>query len=258
MSRKPEAPFESQHPIYGKVYRVGNKDEMLKLLEKENGLAWVAHARTKASTGYPDKYKDEDFFKSDTYLGAAWKSIPADLSWPSLSHRVLDLMDDMANWGYKKYAIAESDIFTITEQNEMYAHLNVTYLKLKNIPDYKQGWQTVLDAMRKGKFFVSTGEVLIPSFTINGKESGDVLKVSQNGKAVIDAELNWTYPLNFAEIVSGDGKKVYREKINLNNTTAFGKQKFKWPVNLTNKKWVRIEAWDIAANGAFTPMIWLE
>ncbi|MCH5720746.1 hypothetical protein [Niabella hibiscisoli] len=34
---------------------------MLKLLEQEKGLAWVAHARTKGSTGYPDKYKDEAF-----------------------------------------------------------------------------------------------------------------------------------------------------------------------------------------------------
>ncbi len=258
MSRNENAPFETKDPQYGTVYRVGDKEEMLKLLEKEKGLAWVAHARTKASTGYPDKYKDEAFFKSDTYLGAAWKSIPADLSWPKLSERVLKLVDDMANWGHKKHAIAESDIFTITNQNEMYAHLNVIYLKMNKLPAYEQGWQPVLDAMRNGKFFVSTGEVLIPNFTINGKESGDVLRLSGTKKVNIEAALQWNFPMNFAEIVSGDGKKVYRERINLNYTTALGKQKFSWPVDLSGRKWVRIEAWDIAANGAFTPMIWLE
>lgn len=258
MSKKDGAPFETKDPQYGTVYRVGNKEEMLKLLEKEKGLAWVAHARTKASTGYPDKYKDEAFFKSDTYLGAAWKSIPADLSWPKLSERVLKLVDDMANWGHKKHAIAESDIFTITNQNEMYAHLNVIYLKMNKLPAYEQGWQPVLDAMRNGKFFVSTGEVLIPDFKINGKESGDVLKLPGTKKVSIEAALQWNFPMNFAEIVSGDGEKVYRERINLNTTKAFGQQKFSWPVDLSGRKWVRIEAWDIAANGAFTPMIWLE
>ena len=258
MSRKPDIPFVSDHPKYGKVYRVGNKDEMLKLLELENGLAWTAHARTKASTGYPDAYEEETFFKSDTYMGAAWKAIPADLSLPTLSKRVLDLLDDMSNWGLKKHVIAESDIFTITEQNEMYAHLNVNYLQLDKLPDFKDGWQPVLDAMRQGKFFVSTGEVLLPEFIVNGKKSGETAKISSSGKAKIVLSTDWTFPLNFAEIVSGDGKEVYRERISLNNTLAFGKKQFKFTINLKNRKWVRLELWDIAANGAFTQQVWLE
>ena len=258
MSRKNETPFVSDDPKYGKVYHVGNKDEMLKLLELEKGLAWTAHARTKASTGYPDRYKNEDFFKSETFLGAAWKPIPADLSLPILGKRVLNLMDDMANWGLKKHVISEADIFTITHQNEMYAHLNVNYLQMDKLPNYEDGWQPVLDAISNGKFFVTTGEVLMPSFNINGKGAGEMLKIGNSGKATIAMNLDWTFPLNFAEIVTGDGEKVYRERINLNSTQAFGKKLFSWPVNLTNKKWVRVEVWDVAANGAFTQMIWLE
>ncbi|WP_316823804.1 hypothetical protein [Pedobacter miscanthi] len=258
MSRKSDLPFETIDPKYGKVYRVNDKAEMLKLLEQEHGLAWTAHARTKASTGYPDKYKEEDFFKSETFMGAAWKAIPGDLSLPTLSKRVLNLMDDMANWGLKKHIISEADIFTITEQNEMYAHLNVNYLQLDKVPNYTDGWQPVLDVMRKGKFFVSTGEVLIPGFNINGKGAGETLKIDNSGKAKINMQLNWTFPLSFVEIVSGDGTKVYRNRINLNNTQAFGKKDFSWPVNLKGRKWVRVEAWDIATNGAFTQMVWLE
>jgi hypothetical protein len=257
MSRKADVPFITETAEYGKVYHVGDKHEMLKLLELEKGLAWVAHARTKASTGYPDKYRHEDFFKSDTYMGAAWKAIPADLSWQTLSKRVLHLMDDMANWGLKKHVIAEADIFTITHQNEMYAHLNVNYLQMDKLPDYNDGWQPVLDAIRNGKFFVSTGEVLIPSFNINGKGAGETLKLPASGKATVTMQLNWTFPLGFAEIISGDGDKVYRQRINLAQTQAFGKQTFRWPVNLAGRKWVRVEVWDVAANGAFTQMIWL-
>jgi hypothetical protein len=258
MSRKADMPFVTTDPKYGKVYRISNKDEMLKLLELENGLAWTAHARTKASTGYPDAYKEEPFYKSETFMGAAWKAIPADLSLPTLSKRVLNLLDDMSNWGLKKHIIAESDIFTITEQNEMYAHLNVNYLQLDKIPDFKDGWKPVLDAMRQGKFFVSTGEVLLPVFTVDGKRSGETAKIASSGKTKIILSADWTFPLNFAEIVSGDGKQVYRERISLNNTTAFGKKQFEFTANLKNRKWVRVELWDIAANGAFTQQVWLE
>lgn len=113
MNREITQPFVEEIKGYGKVYRVSNKEEMLDLLKAENGLAWTAHARTKGSTGFPDKYKDESFFKSDRFLGAAWKSMPADLSQPRLRKRVLDLMDDMANWGLRKHVIGEADIFKI-------------------------------------------------------------------------------------------------------------------------------------------------
>lgn len=258
MSRKPEMPFVTDDPKLGKVYRVANKDEMLKLLEIEKGLAWTAHARTKGSTGFPDKYKEEAFFKSDRFMGAAWKAIPGDLSTPTLSRRVFDLLDDMNNWGLKKTIIAEADLFTIEPENELYAHLNVNYLQLDKLPEFKNGWQPVLDAMQKGRFFSSTGEILFPSFTVNGKGAGETVQLDATGKANIVLDVNWTFPLNFIEAIYGDGKQVYRKRIDLNYTKAFGKQKFTFPVNLRNMKWVRVEAWDVAVNGAFTQSIWLK
>lgn len=259
MARSPEKPFVTQDSVYGKVYRIANKAEMLKLLELENGLAWTAHARTKGSTGYPDKYKEEDFYKSDRFMGAAWKNIPADLSTPKIGKRVLDLMDDMANWGLRKHVIAESDIFTIRPENEMYAHLNVNYIEMETLPKYKDGWQPVLDAMQNGKFFVSTGEVLLPEFTVNGKRSGETITLNdKNADAEIIVKGDWTFPLNFLEIITGDGKSVFREKINLNYTSAFGSETFKLKTNLKGKKWIRVELWDIATNGAFSQQIWIE
>ena len=258
MARQPEMPFVTTEPGYGKVYRIADKKDMLRLLEAENGLAWTAHARTKGSTGYPDKYKDEDFYKSDHFFGAAWKNIPADLSEPRLSRRVLDLMDDMANWGLRKHVIAESDIFSMEPANETYAHLNVNYLQLDKLPDYNQGWQPVLDAMRQGKFFVSTGEVLLPAFSINGKGAGETLTLPADGGATIALAIDWTYPLTFAEIISGDGKRVFRERIDLTNTLPFGQKTYRFTTNLKNRTWVRVEVWDAAVNGAFTQQVWLE
>ncbi|MET7254533.1 hypothetical protein [Dyadobacter fermentans] len=258
MSREKEQPFVEDHPEYGKVYRVGNKEEMLKLLEMENGLAWTAHARTKGSTGFPDKHKDETFYKSDHFLGAAWKAMPADLSQPKLGKRVLDLMDDMANWGYKKNVLAEADLFRIEPNYELYGHLNVNYLQLDQLPRFEDGWQPVLDAMRKGKFFVTTGEVLIPAFKVNNAVVGEIARPDAKGNVEINLDAKWTFPLNRAEVISGDGKNVFHDIINLNDTQAFGQKSFKFTQNLKGRKWLRVELWDVAANGAFTQIIWLE
>jgi hypothetical protein len=257
MSRKEGMPFVTDEPGYGKVYRIANETEMLELLKSEKGLAWTAHPRTKGSTGYPDKYKDAPFFKDEHFLGAAWKAMPADLSLPNLGKRVLDLMDDMNNWGDRKKVLAEADLFTIEPENEMYAHLNVNYLKLDKIPEYKTGWQPVVDALDQGKFFSSTGEVLIPEFTVDGKNTGDEITVAGR-KSTITFKLTWTFPMHYAEIVSGDGAKVYRERIVLNDTRSFGQQTISKTVDLTGRKWVRLEAWDVAANGAFTQTVWIK
>ncbi|MDR6803675.1 hypothetical protein J2Y45_000945 [Dyadobacter sp. BE34] len=258
MSREKDQPFVEDHPEYGKVYRIGNKEEMLKLLEMENGLAWTAHARTKGSTGFPDKHKDEAFYKSDHFLGAAWKAMPADLSQPKLGKRVLDLMDDMANWGYKKNVLAEADLFRIEPNYELYGHLNVNYLQLDQLPRFEDGWQPVLDAMRKGKFFVTTGEVLIPAFKVNNAVVGETARPDAKGNVEISLDAKWTFPLNRAEVISGDGKDVFHDIINLNDTQAFGQKSFKFTQNLKGRKWLRVELWDVAANGAFTQIIWLE
>jgi len=251
-------PFEQRSDRYGKVYHVGSSDEMLRLLTTEHGLAWTAHARTKASTGYPDAYKNEPFFLSETFMGAAWKALPADLSIPTLGQRVLRLMDDMNNWGLRKHFISECDIFSIEQDNEMYAHLNVNYLRMDKLPGFDAGWQPVLDVMRGGDFFSTTGEVLVPSFSVNGRHSGETVQLNGNGQAEIRFQLDWTFPLNFADIVTGDGRQTFREHINLDTTTAFGSRTFTRRIDLKGRKWIRLEAWDIAANGAFTQTVWLK
>lgn len=257
MSNKENKPFMSPHNKYGKVYRLKDKNDMLRLLELEKGLAWTAHPRIKGSTGYPDAYKNEEFFKSDYFFGGAWKPMPADLSIPKLGTRVLDLLDDMNNWGDKKKIIAEADLFTVTSENEMYAHMNINYLKLDTLPKFKDGWEPVLDAMTAGAFFSTTGEVLIPNFSINGKKSGETVQLNAGGEAQVRLEVNWTFPLNFMEIVSGDGKAIFREKVDLSKTGAFGSEEFEHSLSLKNRKWARVEVWDIAANGAFTQTIYL-
>jgi len=258
LDRKKGQPFVEQMEGFGSIYHVGNSDDVLKLMETERGLMWTAHARIKGSFGFPDAYKNKDFFRSDCFLGAAWKAMPADHSLPRLGTRVLDLLDDISNWGLHKYTIGEVDVFAISPESELYGHMNINYVKLDKVPRFDDGWQPLLDSLRAGRLFVTTGEVLIPACTFAGKSGGETIHLPPDGKANLEASLEWTFPLSFAEIVSGDGEKVYRQRIELNDTEAFGSRTLKVPANLTGRKWVRFEVWDIATNGAFTEPVWIE
>ncbi len=257
LNRGPGQPLVEPHPRYGTVYHVGSARDVQTLLERENGLAWTAHPRIKSSTGYPDRYRETDFFRSDRFLGGAWKAMPADLSVPRLGGRVLDLADDMANWGHRKYVLGEVDTFKIQRDHEQYAHMNINYLRLEKLPRFTAGWQPVLDALRSGRFFVTTGEILLSRFAVGGKLSGETLDVSATPQAKIDVDVEWTFPLAFAEVISGDGTDVVRRRVDLSDTRPFGQRTLRLDADLKGRSWVRFEVWDVAANGAFTPPVWL-
>ena len=258
LNRNEGQPFVQEMDGYGTVYHVGSSEDVLELFEREGGLAWTAHARVKGSTGFPDDYKEEPFFKSDRFLGAAWKAMPADYSRDTLGWRVLDLLDDMANWGTPKYVMGEVDVFKIFSDYELFGAMNINYMKMDTVPAYEDGWQPVLDVLRSGSFFVTTGEVLIPDCSFDGNESGETLSSRDLSRIRFRASLEWTYPLSHLEIVSGDGFKIIRERIDLSETAEFGKLKLDERINLTGRKWVRIEVWDIAKNGAFTQPVWIK
>ena len=76
-------------------------------------------------------------------------------------------------------------------------------------------------------------------------------------KRTISADLEFTYPLDFVEVVWGDGKKVDRQVIRATDTTAHGTKKISIPFDATGKVWVRFAVWDSAGNGAFTQPSWL-
>ncbi len=257
MKRGPNQPFEEDDPKYGKVYHVGNENDLLRMLKETRGLAWTAHPRIKASNWAPNAYRDRSYFQNEVWLGGAWKAMPADLSEPRLGLRVLDLLDDMANWQPGKYVPGEVDVFKIDHTHELYGHMNVNYLRIDQAPKYADDWWPVLNALQEGKFFVTTGEVLINFLIIDGKFTGGTVTLPADGKAEITFELEWTFPMNFAEIISGDGVKVFRERIDLSNTRAYGHDVLSLRPNLKGRKWVRVEAWDVAANGTFSQPVWL-
>ena len=137
--------------------------------------------------------------------------------------------------------------------------MNINYIRLEpdRVPRFDDGWQPVLDSLRSGRFFVTTGEVLIPEFTVNGQPSGSSIVLKPHEAAELRFRLSWTFPLRYVEFISGDGTQVFRDRIDLSDTGPFGVDKLAHKLDLTGRTWVRLEAWDIATDGAFTQPVWL-
>ena len=69
-------------------------------------------------------------------------------------------------------------------------------------------------------------------------------------------DVAWTFPLNFVEVVSGDGKNIDTQVIPATDLPAFGTKHFSIPFDATGKKWVRVAVWDSAGDPAFVNPIW--
>jgi len=245
MDRPAGSDFLSHDPHYGPVYRVANAGELLEMVRRESGYMYQTHPRTKGSTGFPDQIRNTEHFRDARYLGAGWKAMPSDLSSPRLGERALKLLDDMNNWGLRKRLIGEVDVFQIDSTHELYAHMNANYVRLAKLPDFDH-YGEVVEALARGDGFITTGEVLLPGVSISGPP--DTLTVR--------ARVEWTFPLNVAEIVWSDGAELHRQILTLDTTRAFGKNEFTWSIPAKNWKWARLAVWDIAGNGALTNPVW--
>jgi hypothetical protein len=246
MSRKADLPFLQEDEKYGKVYNTADARELLDLVRAENALVYQTHPRTKGSMGYPDQIKDSDHFRDEHWMGAGWKALPSDLSSPRLGDRAFQLLDDMSNWGLRKRIFGEVDVFQIDRTHELYAHMNVNYVKLPGVPRFDD-YGRLLDAVRGGDFFVSTGEVLLPEVSIAGTAPGRIR---------VRARIRHTFPLEMAEIVWGAGNETHRKTIPLTETLPYGDFWFADEAESPNWEWARFAVWDVAANGAFVNPVW--
>ena len=252
--RQPGQPFTETDPAYGSVYHTGTADDVQKMMDSEGAYWYHAHPRTKGTTGYPDLIFDKAWTKSDRYLGVAFRpGMGMDLSESRLCEwRCFDAIDTMNNLyaqsGLRpKYLIADIDTYRKGPEDDLYPNFPVNYLKLDKVPAPDENWRPVLEALRRGDFFVTTGEILIKNYNVEG--TGD--------RRTITADLEWTFPLSFVEVVWGDGAKVDRQIVSATDLSAFGARRFTIPFDANGKAWVRFSAWDSAGNGAFVQPIWL-
>ena len=258
--RDANQPLVEQHPKFGKIYNLGTPADLMEMTRLENAIISMPHPRSKGSTGYPDAIKDAAHFLHENYHGMGYRwGMGVDASETRLcEYRCLTLFDEMSNWmadrpGPLKFmqAISEarSDIGERGKPpwDDTYGMSPVNYVKLDRVPS-PNDMSPVINAMKRGDYFVTSGEVLISSYAVEGT----------GNQRTITADVEWTFPLDFVEVVWGDGRKTDRQIISTTDLAPFGKKRFQIPFSAEGKKWVRFAAWDVATNGAFVQPIRLQ
>jgi hypothetical protein len=224
---------------------------MMEMAHRENMLIYLPHPRSKGSAGYPDAIKDTTHFLDANYRGIGFRwGMGLDGSEQRLCEfRCLPLFDDMNNWVADKptppkYIQAISEVYQQGYGDDIYANNPVNYVRVDTLPPPGE-WGPIVDAMQRGEYFVTSGEVLIPSYSIEGSGS----------RRTIVAEVQWTFPLEFVEVVWGNGQRTDRQIVSATGLPAFGSHRFQIPFSADGKKWVRFAAWDSAGNGAMVQPI---
>ena len=253
--RKDGQPLTETDPVYGRVYHLGSAQDLMQLMTAEGGFWYTSHPRTKNSAAQPDNYWDKPYGKSNQYIGVDFtQAMGDDLSDKRMTqYRSFDAVDEMnnlnANSGLKpKQILPDIDTYQQGPEDNLYSGYQVAYLKLDRVPGPDEDWTPVLKVMSDGGFFVTTGEILVKNFAVEGA----------GNKRTIVADIDWTFPLDFVEVVWGDGKRVDRQIISATDLPAFGSKHFSIPFDATGKAWVRLAVWDSAGDPGFVNAVWLK
>ena len=225
-------PFVEQHPKFGNVYNLGSPADLMEMTKRENAIISMPHPRSKGSTGYPEAIKDSAHFLHENYHGMGYRwGMGVDASETRLcEYRCLGLFDEMSNWMTERslplkfmQAISEarSDIGHRGKPpyDDTYGMSPVNYVKLDRLPTVDD-MSPIINALKRGDYFVTSGEVLISNYAVEG--TGD--------QRTITAEVEWTFPLDFVEVVWGDGQKTDRQIISTTDLAAVRQEAVRDPV----------------------------
>ena len=188
MSKRPKGPLQRTHPKYGTVYHVGSPDDILAMVRREHGIVYQTHPRTKRLLRLSRQGS-----RHRTSSGIPASSAPAGRRCRPIVRRSgresarLNLLNDMNNWGLPKRLLAETDMFAIDHTSELYAHMNANYVRIGELPDF-DNYGRMLEAVSRGDYFISMGEVLLPEVEIS-KASPSAITAT--------AKVQWTFPLGF-------------------------------------------------------------
>ena len=253
-ARAPGVPLYEDHPKYGTVYNLGTPQDMMAMTEREGVIINMAHPNAKRSTGFPMAVWDEPHFQHPNYFGLGYRwGMGIDASEIRLGeYRFQKLWDETNNYltsrGHDpKFALAISEARSDLGDrgkppfDDAYGMSPVNYLRIDTVPSVDDT-SPIVAALSSGEYFVTSGEVLLPEFRIEGE--------GEQRTAV--AQVKWTFPLEFVELVWGDGERTDRQILKTSELGAFGEKTFRIPFTVGDKLWIRFAAWDVATNGAMT------
>jgi len=166
--------------------------------------------------------------------------------------------DALLNAGYRVYLIGGTDFHGAKgypRNNHLFFQTGiVNYVRMAEL-----SIEALIDSLEAGRLFLTTGEILVTHYSLSGTEVGEdfsetFARGDQTESSVI-VGLSWTFPLREIRVYTDAGLSL---KFEPEENRAFGEDRFFIPLNVTDRRWVRVEIRDIANNHAFTQPIFIE
>ena len=175
---------------------------MMEMAKRENIIIYMPHPRSKGSTGYPDAVKDTPHFRDENYRGIGYRwGMGVDGSETRLcEYRCLDLLDDMNNWVADlptppKFIQAITETYRRGPGDDIYANNPVNYVKVDTLPDRRRH---ELDRQH------DEARRLLRHLRRSADPDATPCKAAATSAPSV-ADVEWTFPLDFVEVVWGDG-----------------------------------------------------
>jgi len=111
-----------------------------------------------------------------------------------------------------------------------FPQLVVKLHKLDRVPKFSDGWTPVVDTLRAGNYFVTSGEVLFRNWGIDGDGANRTYTAEAEWNVSAGVSRNWYGAM---------GQTVDRKIISLTGMGPFASHKFRVPFDAAGKKWVR-------------------
>jgi len=87
--------------------------------------------------------------------------------------------------------IAEGDTYMKYPDDETFPQLVVNYIKLDRVPKFSDGWTPVVDTLRAGNYFVTSGEVLFRNWGIRRRRARIALTQRKRSGRFRRSSRNW-------------------------------------------------------------------
>lgn len=114
--------------------------------------------------------------------------------------------------------LAITETYFKSPGDDIYANGPVSYLSMDALPE-PGDYAPIINVLRDGEYFVTSGEVLIPSHRYEGR----------GAEMTLVADVEWTFPLDFVEVVFGDGERTTTRRMSATDLPAFGRETFRIP-----------------------------
>ena len=156
-------------------------------------------------------------------------------------------VDELNNQGLRKRLLGEVDVFQFDHTHELYAHMNINYIKLDRLPAFDR-WGDALAPLAKGEFFTTTGEVLLPDVDL---------------RVIVRRPRSWRTFARSGRSRFGSPRSsgaTARRRIARSSSwrrrASSAARRFEWRAKANGWKWARVAVWDVAGNGAFVNPFW--